>query len=60
MLAAILSSAQAASLLQATNVNVDPQRCMGTWYVQRAIPALAALENGAHNGCEEYVWDAAE
>lgn len=36
---------------------IDPKRCMGSWYVQRQIPAVAFLEKGAHNGCEHYEWD---
>jgi len=39
--------------------SVDPKRCMGTWFVQRQIPALAVLEAGARNGVELYTWDEA-
>ena len=30
---------------------------MGTWYVQRQVPAVSALEAGAHNGKEVYSYD---
>ena len=37
---------------------IDPLKCMGTWYVQRQIPALSFLEAGASNGMERYEFDA--
>ena len=49
--------AQQGSALQPVQRKIDPQRCMGKWFVQRAIPAVAALEKTAHNGCEVYKWD---
>ena len=36
---------------------IDPFQAMGTWYVQRQIPALSFLEAGARNGKEQYTWD---
>lgn len=33
---------------------------MGTWFVQRQVPALAALEAGARSGVEKYEWDDAD
>eukprot|EP01079_Euglenida_sp_SAG-EU17-18_P005445 gene5445-5448_t len=27
------------------NITVDPQRCMGDWYVQSFIPASSLLES---------------
>lgn len=36
---------------------IDPLNCMGTWYVQRQIPALSFLEAGASNGMERYEFD---
>jgi len=43
--------------IRALDTDIDPQRCMGTWYVQRAIPAVKFLEKDARNGKEEYSWD---
>ena len=51
-------AAASAALLPAAACKIDIERAMGTWYVQRAIPAIGALEKSAHNGVEEYVWDA--
>ena len=53
------SISEATALVQAANVKIDVQRCMGKWFVQRAIPAVAPLEKDAHNGCEHYTWDSA-
>lgn len=41
----------------ALDSKIDPKRCMGTWYVQYAIPAAAFIEKGAHNGTEQYTFD---
>ena len=46
-----------AAVLAALEKKVDPRSCMGTWFVQQQIPALALLEDGARNGVEEYTWD---
>ena len=54
----VMASPALASMLKPFDTKIDPLKCMGTWYVQRAIPAVAALEKGAHNGCEVYEWDA--
>lgn len=39
---------------------IDPKKCMGKWYVQYGIFAAPFLENGAHNGLENYEWDEAK
>jgi lipocalin len=55
----LVSAAHACAMtLQPAGCKVDPQRCMGKWFVQRAIPAVKALEKNAHNGVEIYEWDA--
>ena len=46
-----------ATTLTALDATIEPRSCMGTWYVQRQIPALALLEGGARNGVERYEWD---
>jgi len=51
-------SAEEASLAP-LKAELDPLECMGTWYVQRQIPAVGFLEAGARNGVEQYTWDAA-
>merc|ERR1712038_138282 len=43
--------------LQPLQKKVDPQKCMGNWYVQWGIPAVPALERGGCNGLEEYTYD---
>ena len=54
----LLSPARTCALsLQPADCTVNPQRCMGKWYVQRAIPAVNVLEKNAHNGVEFYEWD---
>lgn len=35
---------------------IDPQRCMGDWYVQIAVPT--PFDRGARNGLEQYSWNA--
>lgn len=50
-----LSSAMVA--VRPLDRKIDPLACMGSWYVQAAIPT--AFDKGAHNGVEEYTWDAA-
>lgn len=39
-------------------VKIDPLRCMGDWFVQRFIPASNWLEKPAHNGKENYEYNA--
>jgi lipocalin len=46
--------------LQPLDATIDPRRCMGTWYVQWQVPALAFLEAGASDGTELYTWDEAK
>ena len=36
---------------------IDPEKCLGDWYVQYGIPAVAAVEDGGHNGKEHYTMD---
>lgn len=48
-----------AAMLSPLDATIEPRACMGTWYVQRQIPALALLEDGARNGVEQYEWDEA-
>ena len=43
--------------LKPLDKTIDPLSCMGTWYVQRQVPALAILEAGARNGVERYSYD---
>ena len=47
------------AMLEGSSAVADPRACMGTWYVQRQIPALAFLEAGARNGAEQYEWEEA-
>ena len=42
--------------LSPLDATIEPRSCMGTWYVQRQIPALSFLEAGARNGVEQYSW----
>ena len=58
--AAIAIGIGSAHALTPCGTAVDPKACMGTWYVQRQIPALALLERGARNGVETYEWDDAK
>ena len=39
------------------DATIQPKDCMGTWYVQHQVPALAFLEGGARNGMELYEWN---
>ena len=58
LLMVLVSAAHACAMsLQPASCTIDPQRCMGKWFVQRAIPAVKALEKNAHNGVELYEWD---
>jgi lipocalin len=52
-----LTTITAAGPIEALPQTIDPKKAMGTWYVQRQIPALDALEKGATNGKEVYTWD---
>ena len=40
------------------DVQIDPMRCMGDWYVQVAIPT--PFDKTACNGLEQYVFDEAK
>ena len=42
------------------DATIKPIDCMGTWYVQHQVPALALLESGARNGVELYEWTSGE
>lgn len=48
---------QVHAALQPLDIKIDTQRVMGSWFVQRAIPAVSLLEKAAHNGREDYSWD---
>ena len=51
-----VASGRSPAVVMAAAVD-DPRACMGTWYVQQQVPALAFLEAGARNGVEQYEWD---
>lgn len=46
-----------ASSLSTFNGKFAPEECMGTWHVQRQIPAVPFLEAGGRNGIEQYDYE---
>ena len=41
--------------VQPLDVQIDPKKCMGDWYVQVASPT--PLDKNQRNGLEQYTWD---